>query len=405
MERKKFLDVATTENNKKWKQSISRENKLYKRNHELRSEFSRDYNRILHSTSYRRLKHKTQVFFATDNDHICTRIEHVNHVSAVSYTIANYLGLNTQLTTAIAIGHDLGHTPFGHEGEKILGDFSKAHLGNEFWHEKNSLRFVDKIETLPNPAGKQSNLDLTYAVRDGIVCHCGEVRAEAIFPRDQVVDLNDIQKTLQISSYTWEGCVVKIADKISYLGRDIEDAFKLGILKRSQLKELYKITKDTVGIHSIREINNTVLMHNFIVDLCQNSSPDNGIVLSSKYLNFIDLVKEFNYENIYNHERLNNFKNYVKLVLDTILNTLMGYYDGEKTLDKIKDFKRIYPSLHEGFSGWLKKYCIQFKGRWRDNEKIYDLKNYRDYIQAIIDYTSGMTDNFAIRVFNEMLRF
>jgi dGTPase len=120
MQRGLFSKVSAHEGNPKWEQGISRMQPLYKKPNEIRSEFARDYNRILHCTAYRRLKHKTQVFFATSHDHVCTRIEHVTHVSSVSYTIANYLGLNTELTNAIAIGHDLGHAPFGHAGEKFL---------------------------------------------------------------------------------------------------------------------------------------------------------------------------------------------------------------------------------------------------------------------------------------------
>ncbi|WBW98984.1 HD domain-containing protein [Oceanirhabdus sp. W0125-5] len=131
-----FKDVRADSNNLKWEKLIEKPIELYKRKNDLRSEFMRDYNRILHSNAYRRLKNKTQVFFATKHDHICTRIEHVNHVSAVCYTVAKYLGLNTELTTAIAVGHDLGHAPFGHQGEKVLSQIAEKELGKSFWHEK-----------------------------------------------------------------------------------------------------------------------------------------------------------------------------------------------------------------------------------------------------------------------------
>ena len=112
-----FISVRTDEKNPAWEQCIKRENSLYKRGNEIRSEFDRDYTRLLHCQAYRRLKHKTQVFFAPQNDHICTRIEHVTHVASVSSTISRYLGLNRELTEAIAIGHDIGHAPFGHTGD------------------------------------------------------------------------------------------------------------------------------------------------------------------------------------------------------------------------------------------------------------------------------------------------
>ena len=122
---KKFEKVAMVEGNEKFENAVSRIEKLYDPIYgdaPMRSEFDRDYTRIINCNAYRRLKHKTQVFYSPENDHICTRIEHVMHVESVSYTIAKYLGLNTELTKAIAMGHDLGHSPFGHEGEKILSE-------------------------------------------------------------------------------------------------------------------------------------------------------------------------------------------------------------------------------------------------------------------------------------------
>ena len=120
MKTEKFRSVAVFDENQKWEKLICREDFISKRHDDNRSEFARDYNRLLHSTAYQRLKYKTQVFFAPANDHICTRMEHVNHVASISHTIATYLGLNTELTCAIATGHDLGHAPFGHAGENFF---------------------------------------------------------------------------------------------------------------------------------------------------------------------------------------------------------------------------------------------------------------------------------------------
>lgn len=128
-----FKSVASTESNLNL---IKRQYDIYKRPEDIRTEFGKDYTRILHSFAYRRLKHKTQVFFNIDNDHICTRMEHVQHVESVSYTIASYLGLNTKLTKAIATAHDLGHAPFGHYGEVILTEIRKKHNLDIFWHKK-----------------------------------------------------------------------------------------------------------------------------------------------------------------------------------------------------------------------------------------------------------------------------
>ena len=131
-----FEEVAATEKNEKWTNIIKREKELYKRNNDIRSEIERDYTRIIHSTAYRRMKHKTQVFFSPENDHICTRIEHVTYVESISHTIAKYLGLNIDLTKAIATAHDLGHAPFGHEGERVLSKISQRDLEEKFGMKK-----------------------------------------------------------------------------------------------------------------------------------------------------------------------------------------------------------------------------------------------------------------------------
>ena len=209
-----FKEYSANKNNPKWENYISRINPLYTRNSDIRSEFERDYTRIIHSSSYRRLKHKTQVFFSPENDHICTRIEHVTHVESISYTIAKHLGLNTELTKAIAVGHDLGHSPFGHCGEKILSKIFERDLGCKFWHEKNGLDFVDYIDLLEDYNLNKQNLNLTYAVRDGIISHCGEIDENCLKPREEFINLEEYNYPNQYPPYTWEGCVVKIADKL-----------------------------------------------------------------------------------------------------------------------------------------------------------------------------------------------
>ena len=206
-----FKEFAITESNEKWNGCIERISPLSYKPLDIRSPFDRDNTRILHSNAYRRLKHKTQVFFATNNDHVCTRIEHVSHVASISKTITKTLGLNVELAEAIALGHDLGHSPFGHHGEKIIATIMEENgFEKKFWHEKNSLRFVDHIETLPNYNGFKENLGLTYAVRDGIVCHCGEVNENYIKPRSEYIDLDKIEKG-KFMPYTYEGCVVTVS--------------------------------------------------------------------------------------------------------------------------------------------------------------------------------------------------
>lgn len=410
LKHKKFYSERVCKNNPKWELCIQREERIYPRKGNLRSEFYRDYTRLLHSMAYRRLKHKTQVFFATGNDHVCTRMEHVNHVTSVSYIIAQKLGLNVELTGAIAIGHDLGHAPFGHQGETILEKISQQNLGEKFWHEKNSLNFVSNIETLPDPYGYKRNLNLTYGVKDGIISHCGEVDEKAVFPRDDLVDLDSISEPSQHAPFTWEGCVVKISDKVAYLGRDIEDAITLGILKISDLRCLKNIIRRELNIDApMREINNTVLMNDFIVDLCKHSCPEKGIVFSSKYFKLISAVKKFNYEKIYYHDRINCFKRYAELIIESIFETLIGCFDYEFTLDRLAKHKKYCPSLNDTFPNWLIKYTDidhiekeKFKCR---NKTIYKIASKKEYIKSVLDYISGMTDSYALRIFNELISF
>ncbi|MEA5115549.1 MAG: HD domain-containing protein [Geobacteraceae bacterium] len=403
-----FKEVGAFPNSPKWENCISRNKPLYSRPDEIRSEFSRDYNRLLHCTAYRRLKHKTQVFFATENDHVCTRIEHVSHVAAVSYTIARELGLNTELCSAIAIGHDVGHAPFGHEGEAILKRLGKNYIKDVFWHERNSLWFVDNVETLPNPKGYETNLDLTYAVRDGIVCHCGEVNENAIFPRNKFTDLTEIDQPNKFSPYTWEGCVVKIADKISYLGRDIEDAIRLKVLDRSQLRELSSVIKTLTEIE-VREVNNTVLMHNFILNLCRRSNPSEGICFSKQYLEFINLIKQFNNKNIYNHKRLTYYKKYANVVLESIFDFLMSIYPDKNLFKALRMKSSYYYVMIPTFTDWLLKYSdvnMDLRDKRKFNNKIiYHIDNETEYVRGILDFISGMSDHYAVKCFNDVMKF
>lgn len=411
----KFKKVAATEKSEKWDLLIQRPNELYSRPDEVRSIFSRDYTRILHSLAYRRLKHKTQVFFNIDNDHICTRMEHVAHVESVSSTIAQYLGLNTELTKAIAIGHDLGHAPFGHHGEEIINELYIEHLGEDyrFWHEKNGLRFVDNIELLENNYKIYNNMNLTYAVRDGIISHCGEIDQNGLKPRMDFIDLYDFKKPGDYQPFTWEGCVVKISDRIAYVGRDIEDALCLGFLDedvRNKLKIMARANDEDA-------VNTTVIMHNLIIDICENSSPEKGICLSEKYYNQLNEIKDFNYKYIYGHERLSAFKDYSRIVIKNIFNKLLSAYAGEFTWEKLHGLEKESLTLVISFSKWLARYCdaaivpekeknLKELALRCENNKIYGrLESKEVYVQAILDYLAGMTDRFAIKIFNEFLAY
>lgn len=393
-----FKNYSANEDNPKWQNMIKREKGIYKRKNDLRSDFERDYTRIIHCNAYRRLKHKTQVFFSPENDHICTRIEHVMHVESISYTIARYLGLNTELTKAIATAHDIGHSPFGHEGERILSEISKKEIGESFWHERNGLEYVDKIELLEDINKNKQNLNLTYAVRDGIISHCGEIDENKLKPREEYIDLKEYTMPNQFAPYTWEGCVVKVADKISYLGRDIEDAITIGILDEN-LEELSQILK------SKQVINNTIIINHLVQDLCTNSSPESGLCFSEETFNLVKEIKAFNYKNIYLSERIKPGRRYFNLVINEIFNTLKSAYDGKNTIAKFEKLKKVYPTVFEGFEQWLSNYWNLQRNNTFQNDIIINVENEKDFSKAIIYYISGMTDNFAINEYNKIIGF
>lgn len=404
-----FSSVAMNENNPKYAQASSRLNEIYKTEYDCRSPFERDEHRLLHSTGYRRMKNKTQVFFATENDHVCTRIEHVTHVAAIAETIAKTLNLNTELVNAIAIGHDIGHAPFGHHGEFVLNDIVKRlDICVRFWHEGNSLNFVDNIELLSDYKGHLQNLNLTYAVRDGIVCHCGEVNEKVVKPRDEFYDLTEIQYASHVMPFTYEGCVVKLSDTIAYLDRDIEDAMIYRILSNNQLKEIQQMIQRAFPQHNIEDISPKILSYYFINDLCSNSSVEDGLCLSDEAFNMMRQIKEYNTENICGHPRLQPFKKFATLVLETIFEKLDSYFCDD-ILGAMKAESRLYPTLTSYFRTWLIRYTeidLEKKARYKwDNKIIYDYKSHKMFRKAIIHFISAMTDKFAIKIFNEIISF
>lgn len=423
-----FIKEKCCPESPKWEQANKREIEIYSRN-DIRSEFERDYTRLLHSQAYRRLKHKTQVFFAPRNDHICTRMEHVSHVASVAATIAKYLGLNEQLTTAIAIGHDIGHAPFGHHGEdclnKLLDQKEGTNAPKKFWHERNSLFFADYIETLPDPNGVEKTLNLTYGVRDGLICHCGEIDQQGIKPRNDAIDLYSIKRPGIIQPYTWEGCVVKIADKIAYLGRDIEDARAYHIIDMASYRQLREIVGSTLGFerkgaHAMRSgkaINTTVLINDLIVDLCEQSSPEKGLCFSDEYFKFILELKKFNFAHIYNHWRLGEFAIYAENIIQTLYRTLQKTKVYAEN-GRVQQALRFYPKLCSTFEDWLVKYSNyrpysaekhdyinKKKINHYDSPVVFDVNDNDSFTKCIIEYISGMTDQFAIQVYEEIITF
>ncbi len=248
----------------------------------IRTEFQRDRDRIIHSKAFRRLKHKTQVFIAPEGDHFRTRLTHTLEVSQIARTIGRSLRLNEDLIEAISLGHDLGHTPFGHTGEKILDDL---HPGG-FKHNEQSLRVVDLLENKKDKAG----LNLTYEVREGIKNHSGDILSE-----------------------TLEGQIVKYADRIAYINHDIDDAIRAGVIKSSDIdKELVQILGTSHG----ERINNMIL------DTIENSLDKDKIMMSKEIGNATLKLREFMFDNVY----YNNYAKSEESKAQYIIEELYKYY-------------------------------------------------------------------------------
>lgn len=414
MTRDSFKQEAMEKGHPDWDIATKRKEKIYTREYDIRSDFGRDYTRIIFSQAYRRLKHKTQVFFAPENDHVCTRSEHVNLVESVSYSIASYLGLNVELTKGIAVGHDLGHAPFGHGGESIIRELCKKYELNNFWHEQNSLHFIDVIETLEDDEHIRHNLNLTYAIRDGIISHCGEMNQISIKRRSEYIDLDNYTSPGQYNPFTWEGCVVKMADKIAYLARDIEDALRLHILSDKQVQELCTTINSTIGRRQFNAINNGTIINYFILDVCTNSNPKDGISLSKEAFLVMKLLMKYNYQNIYLIDRVKIHSNYVKLILESIFDFLYKYQDIAKNnkitiIDAMQETEKQYPKTINSFTHWLIKYSL-IEGVEKPKEyqqlKVYDFINdEKAIIKSIIDFLSGMSDAYILQIFNELIAF
>jgi len=261
-----------------------------------RQQFALDADRILHSRAYMRYIDKTQVFCLVDNDHITHRVLHVQLVARIARTIGRFLRLNEDLIEAVSLGHDIGHPPFGHDGESFLAELSEDHGLPPFQHNLQSVRFLDKLER------KGKGWNLTLQVLDGILCHDGETHSRLLRPH-RITGFKDFDRRLQkkeedpqlsILPSTPEGCVVRLADTIAYIGKDIEDAIILGLIKRGDIPEN---CRETLGS------TNGTIVFNLVTDLIENSSlnaPDEiTIGFSENISTVLHELKRFNYERIY----------------------------------------------------------------------------------------------------------
>jgi dGTPase len=223
---------------------------------DIRTDFQRDRDRIIYSKAFRRLKHKTQVFISPEGDHYRTRLTHTLEVSQIGRTISRSLRLNEDLTEAIALGHDLGHTPFGHSGETVLNKICP----HGFKHNEQSIRVVEVLE-------KENGLNLTYEVRDGIKNHTGNIMAS-----------------------TLEGQIIKYADRIAYINHDIEDAIRGKVISQEDLpKECLRVLGDKFGER----------INNMIVNIIEQSKNCDLIKMSTEFQSATDELRDFMFKNVY----------------------------------------------------------------------------------------------------------
>lgn len=343
----------------------------YPQDEDIRLEYARDVDKIIHSSCYTRYMSKTQVFVDPINDNISTRMTHVQYVSKAARTIARALKLNEDLCEAIALGHDVGHTPYGHFGERILNKLSKNYNdGKCFAHNLNSVR----VFTLLEKKGESTNL--TLQVLDGIMCHNGEFIQEKYMPnRNKNFDtlkkeyeecLKDEKNIKRLVPMTLEGCVVRISDIIGYIGKDIDDANRLGVFNKELLPENVKKYLGT---------ENTQIMNSIIIDVIKNSYNKPYISMSKEVYDAVVELKKFNYDNIYEDAITpKDSKRYTSTI-----ETLYGIYSRALELnDYDNDIYKVF----------LHSMSDEYKKNTTDSQKI-------------IDYISGMTDNFLQRQYEK----
>jgi len=328
-----------------------------------RQNFSVDTDRIIHSLAYSRYIDKTQVFYLIKNDHITHRVLHVQLVSKIARTIGRLLKLNEDLIEAIALGHDIGHAPFGHDGEKFLSFLSESHNGGTFLHSIQSVRFLQDIER------KGRGWNLTLQVLDGIFCHDGELLPQSLTPQkdktflifEEEMRQKEENPSLDIRPMTLEGCVVRMSDTISYIGRDIEDAIRLGLIKRENIpNECKKALGDTNGN----------IVYTLVEDLVANSIDKPYVCFSSEVGEAIRTLKQFNQENIYQNKNIKRQTHKIKLMFELLFEK---YLKDLKTENQASD---IFEGFLEGMSNEYKENTIPVK--------------------IVRDFIAGMTDDYFL---------
>ncbi len=325
--------------------------------------FSLDVDRILHSLAYTRYIDKTQVFYLIDNDHITHRVLHVQLLSKIARTIGRFLCLNEDLIEAVALGHDIGHPPFGHDGESILSELCETNGIGHFVHSIQSLQFLDKVERDGN------GWNLCLQTLDGILCHDGEVHNQALIPnQSKTFETLDKEVHKKISDpgtnfvpMTLEGCVVRMADTISYIGRDLEDAIRLNLIKRSNLPiESTKILGNTNG----------KIVYNLVTDVIRTSFQHSFTAFSPEVSEALKRLKAFNLEHIYLNPKIKQHLGSIRELYHILF---------ERFLEDIEthNFKSMI------YTGFL------------DGKSEVYIENHR-HVEIVRDFISGMTDSYFL---------
>jgi len=338
---------------------------------DYRQAFAVDVDRILHSLAYTRYIDKTQVFYFVGNDHITHRVLHVQLVSKISRTIGRFLGLNEDLIEAIALGHDIGHPPFGHEGETFLSELCHEAGSGYFYHNTQSVRFLDRVER------KGEGWNLCLQTLDGILCHDGEVHNQRLEPKEGRTFeslYKDIREKITgdrkpLIPMTLEGCVVRMADTVSYIGRDIEDAIRLDLIKRSDLpKESISLLGDTNG----------TIVYSLVTDIIRESYKQPFLSFSREISQALQILKKFNYRNIYLNPKIKKYSQLIKKLYAHLFETYLEDLQTKKSSSAI-------------FTGFLEN----MSSGYVDDST---------HAEIVRDFIAGMTDRYFLNQCPESMK-
>ena len=336
-----------------------------------RQAFSLDADRILHSRAYTRYIDKTQVFYLIPNDHITHRVLHVQLVSKIARTIGRFLRLNEDLIEAIALGHDIGHTPFGHEGERYLSELCQQAGIGHFLHNVQSIQFLDRVER------KGLGWNLCLQTLDGILCHDGEIHNRTLSPNPEK-DFTAFEKEIAAKKadpryplipMTTEGCVVRMADTIAYIGRDLEDAIRLGILGRGDVpRDIVQVLGNTNG----------TIVYRLVTDVIQNSHANAVVAFSPRISDALKALKAFNLENIYLNPKNKVHSTRIRRLFIRLFETRLAEL---ATNDRTSDI----------YTGFLADMSASYIAA-------------HSHAEIVRDYIAGMTDRYFLHQFPEDMR-